>query len=98
MTRNDVARLCFFGVLFIGLGCIFVCAQLDTIVPYFRLDVVLTPEELADDEITQRTLDYLRSAKSGHAPYWYATGIALVVLSGLGLWATWTPPHSPNVG
>lgn len=85
---SEITFLCLVGTLFVGLGCLFVMSQLDTLLPHFRLDVVLTQEELKDKALRESTLESLKASKSGHAPYWYATGTALVVLSSVGIWAS----------
>ncbi|HEV7280944.1 MAG TPA: hypothetical protein VGN57_12135 [Pirellulaceae bacterium] len=83
----QIAGLCLIGALLGGLACVFLGSQLDTILPHFLLDHVLSPEELRDEAIRDRTLEALKAAKSGHARYWYLVGGLLVIISGVGLWA-----------
>ena len=64
-----VVVLCLVGTVLIGLGCFMLGATLDDVLPHFMLDVVLTPDELADKATRERTLSMLKQVKSGHAPY-----------------------------
>jgi hypothetical protein len=86
-NRKTVAKICLIGTLLTGLLCLACGATLDTMIPHFLLDVVLTPEELADGAVRDRTLSMLKQVKSGQAGYWFLTGSALLILSAVGLWS-----------
>lgn len=89
MEPRALSQLCFLLVLTIGLGCILAGPALDTTYPHFQLDVVLTPEELQDDALRERTLEELkRNNRRRDWPFWLLVGVALVSVGGLGLFAT----------
>jgi hypothetical protein len=89
MEPRALSQLCFILVLIIGLGCILAGPALDTTYPHFQLDVVLTPEELQDDALRERTLEDLkRNNRRRDWPFWLMVGAALVAVGGVGLFST----------
>ena len=78
-------RACFAITLLIGLGCFLCALMVDDFGPYVMLDAVLTPDELADEQIRNRMLAILNKAKGFTAPYWFITGAVIVAVSIIGL-------------
>jgi hypothetical protein len=89
VERRALSQLCFILVAMIGVGCILVGPALDVSRPDFQLDVVLTPEELRDDALRERTLAELK--RNNHRrdwPYWAVAGAILTAVGSIGLFAS----------
>jgi hypothetical protein len=56
--------------------------------PYHQLDVVLSVDELKDDETKEQTLELLKKAAGIEWLFWVAFGGFTAAVSGLGLAAT----------
>jgi hypothetical protein len=73
------------------MGCVVVGSSLDSIQPHFKLDVVLTPEELADKSTRDRTLEILDRGQRKDWPFWCLAGLAIIVVAAIGLYSQMKP-------
>ena len=95
MNTSNI-RACFALSLLIGLWCFLCGLTVDTMMPHFMLDAVLTPDELADEQTRNRTLAILKKAnESSTAPYWFGTGVMILIISAIGLRQTNVSHVSP---
>jgi len=60
MEAKSVRQIFFTLAFFAGLSLLFFGAVSVVVQPYFKLDAVLTPEQLHDHELRQRTLGRLK--------------------------------------
>jgi hypothetical protein len=85
MTPKTTCRYCFLGVLLIGLACSVGGPLLDEAVALALLDATLTPQELKDDELRERTQNMIDRAAHRYWPIWVVVGAGVVVVSTIGL-------------
>ena len=57
---------------------------LEPALPYFQLDVVLSPKELQDDDVRHKTLEMLQKARGNLRLLWISLGVVMTSLSGFG--------------
>ena len=86
--RAAITRSCFAPLLVAGFCLIVMGLVIEPVMPWFALDRVLTPKELANPETTRSTLALLKRAQGGRWLFWALAGVFVVSISGLGLWAT----------
>ena len=53
--------------------------------PYFQLDAVLTPQQLADVQTRDATLALLKKASGNIWLLWFVAGLAVTSCAGIGL-------------
>lgn len=94
--RLSIACICFGLSLTAGAGLAVVGVFVIPALPYFTLDAILTPEELADDAKREATLSLLHRANRNNGwLLWTAAGLFVGVLSAIGLWSLRETP-APN--
>jgi hypothetical protein len=82
---EKIPTICLAAQLIVGLLLLVVGIFVMPYMPYFQLDRVLTPTELADDNKRTATLEMLRKASGNQWLLWTIAGTTTVVLSVLGL-------------
>lgn len=88
LQRSRLATLCFILLLIIGLGFLLIGLFAIPMLPYFQLDAVLTPADLADQSKKEATLAVLKRAGGNAWIFWSGGGLLVVCFSILGLWAS----------
>jgi len=80
-------KLCFAAMLAVGVGFVAIGLVVIPVLPYFQLDRVLSPAELADESKSAATLALLEKAAGNAWLLWSLGGLVVMVLSSVGLWA-----------
>ena len=98
MSPYQTIRLCFTLVMLVGIGCLVVGPALDSLYPYQKLEVVLSPEELADRQVHDQTLAILKKGSRQDWPFWVLLGASLIGIGLVGLRAAYadTGPATCN--
>ena len=87
-STSQLRTICLFALLFIGVNISLTGLFVFPSLPYFQLDVVLSPEELADDATREATLALLKHPSNGNQwALWTVAGLLVVAFSALGLYA-----------
>jgi len=86
-SRERVCRTCFGVLLVVGVGFLFLGLIVVPLRPDFQLEVVLSPDELVDPHRRAEMLALLRRAAGNQWLFWTASGVVVIVTSGIGLWA-----------
>ena len=87
-STSRLPTVCLSALLFIGLVISLTGLFVFPSLPYFQLDVVLSPDELADDATREATLALLKRASNGNQwALWTVAGLLVVAFSTLGLYA-----------
>lgn len=87
LGRHHISILCFMLLLLMGFGLLFVSLLITPTLPYLLLDVVLTPEELRDQQKMADTFAILKKATKQAWRPWLVTGVLVTTFSSVGLWA-----------
>jgi hypothetical protein len=95
-SRERTCRTCFGILLAIGVLFLFVGLLVVPVLPYFQLDAVLSPGELADPAKRAASLALLQKASGNQWLLWTAGGLAVTVASAVGLRAAWQPWYAPR--
>lgn len=90
-SREKTRRTCFGVLLAVGVGFLFLGLTVVPRLPYFQLDTVLSPSELADPHRRAETLALLQRASGNEWLLWVAGGLVVVVASGIGLRTSRSP-------
>jgi hypothetical protein len=90
MDAKAICQVCFLLVLLIGLGCVIFGPALNAAVKAAKLDAVLSPEELTDKKVRDRTQDLIERTAKQYWPVWLGLGLMLVTVSVVGLRAAAT--------
>ncbi len=85
--RSGLSTICFAVLLVVGVGFLFIGLVVIPVLPYFQLDAVLTPAELADESKKEVTLAMLKRAAGNAWVLWSGAGLVVGTVSALGLWA-----------
>lgn len=80
-----VATTCFAAILAAGIGMMVYGVVVVPIIPYAQVDVILTPEELADPAKVAATLAMLKKAVANLSLLVTLAGLVITLLSGLGV-------------
>jgi hypothetical protein len=84
---EKIPTICLAAQLIVDLLLLVVGIFVMPYMPYFQLDRVLTPTELADDNKRTATLELLIKVGGNQWLLWTIAGTTTVALSVLGLWA-----------
>ena len=79
--------------LLVGLGFVTLGFTIVRVLPYAQLDSALTPEELSDKAIHDKTLALLKRASGNQWLFWVVGGLVVTAASILGLWAVQSDPE-----
>lgn len=74
-------------MLAVGVGFVAIGLVVIPVLPYFQLERVLSPAELADKSKSAATLALLERAAGNTWLFWSLGGLFVIVLSAVGLWA-----------
>ena len=85
-TRERIYHLCFATLLLLGIGLTLIGLFMKSMLPYFQLDAVLTPEELANREKKEATLKLLQKAAGNAWFFGCFAGVSVSAISTIGLW------------
>src|SRR5262245_38204303 len=77
-----------------GLWQVLVAVAIVPVLPLFQLDAVLTPDELHDAAIKEKTYDLLRRASGNQWLFWLVPGLIVSTASATGLWIVTKEPIS----
>jgi hypothetical protein len=86
--KNNICTLCFLAVIILGLGFLALGVVVIPTLPYFQLDAVLSPEELADPQVQDATLSLLKKAGGNQWLMWSVAGVMLCIIGGIGMLAS----------
>jgi hypothetical protein len=86
-SPERTCRICFLVLANVGFGFLGV-GLIMPILPYFQLDAVLTPSELADPQKVASTLALLKKAVGNEGLLWALGGLVVIVTSVIGYRAT----------
>ena len=84
MTPKDFIHSCFALAILVGLGLILLGPVLKHTRPYFMLDVVLSPEQLKDVALRERTLAQLKQDERLDWTLPSIAGLMLIAVGGVG--------------
>jgi hypothetical protein len=85
--NRDFRSTCLLGTLIVGMGCLGWGSMVHAVLPCDVTQSALTPEERSDELFLTRVWEILQEASLYEAIHWYVAGIALMALSGFGLWS-----------
>jgi hypothetical protein len=88
MTPTKVCRYCHVVVMVVGAGFLAIGLFVVPVLPYFQLDVVLSPTELRNQQVHDATLGMLKAASGNQWLVWIAAGGLLVVTGVIGFFAS----------
>jgi hypothetical protein len=97
MHSQKTCAVCFVSVLILGASFVAVGLLLMPVLPYFQLDAVLSPEDLANPQVHDATLAMLRKAGGNQWLLWTLAGAMLCVVGGIGLRASLRIGTRPKV-
>jgi hypothetical protein len=83
VCRFSLAACAAIGVCFMLVGVVLVPT-----LPHLQLDVVLTPQQLAEVETRESTLALLKRASGKMWFFWSAAGLVVTLCAGIGLAAS----------
>jgi hypothetical protein len=86
LLRSNAVRLCLSMVLSAGIVMLLLSQLLLTVMPYVRLDAMLTRQQLADPAYREATLAELQSAQEELLLISTRTSLLVMVLSAAGLY------------
>jgi len=75
-------------LLLIGIGCTLGGPLLDQAIQAAKLDAVLSPDELQDENIRKQTQDLIRRTEKQYWPLWLLLGLTILTISTIGLKST----------
>lgn len=85
LSPQQVCNWCFAITLFFGMAWVAIGVMVVPLRHHIQLDVVLTPEELADARIKEKTLEMLKRTGGNEWVIWTVAGAGLMAVSGVGL-------------
>lgn len=88
MTPVRTCQCGFLLVMLTGAGFLAIGLFVVPILPYFQLDVVLSPAELADARVCGSTLEMLKAAGGNLWLMWTVAGIVLASIGTIGFRAS----------
>jgi hypothetical protein len=91
------ARTMFAITLIGGLCQVFVALAIVPVRPVFQLDAVLSPDELKDQAIKDKTREMLERAAGNEWLFWLAPGLLISSASLAGLYVTRTEKPAPQI-
>ena len=95
MSPRGVLTACLAAVIGLGTALLLMGLLIEPLLPLHQVDVVLTPQQLADDRVRRETQEMLAKAR-GNIPFaWLAAGLIAVVSGATGLIALRKIPGPP---
>jgi hypothetical protein len=88
MNLPKICTVCFISVIVLGVGFVAIGVLLTPVLPYFQLDAVLSPKELADPQVRDVTLVILKKAGGNQWLLWFLAGAMPCAIGGVGLFAS----------
>jgi hypothetical protein len=98
MNPPKICTVCFIGVIVLGVGFVAIGLLLTPVLPYFQLDAVLSPKELADPQVRDVTLAILEKAGGNQWLMWSLAGVMFCAIGGVGLFALMRMHALPRKG
>ncbi len=95
-SRERTCRACLGVLLATGVFFLVVGLLVVPVLPHIQLDAVLSPGELADPAKRAATITLLQKASGNQWLLWTAGGLAVTVVSAVGLRAAWPPWYAPR--
>ena len=85
MRPGTICTACFVAVIILGVGFVALGVLVIPVLPYFQLDVVLSPKELADPGVRNTTLTLLKRATGNQWLVWTTAGAVLCIIGAIGI-------------
>ena len=97
MDHKSIRQAGFAFITLAGFGLLLLGPVNESLRPHFMLDHVLTPEQLTDDGLRERTLAQLKQAKGPDWTLPSIVGLALIAVGGAGLVIPVLKPRFHNI-